>query len=192
MPHKRIHQYRGGHNETHGGVTINIDSNYLDLRRGSAAPPARPSCGVRIDFTIYKALSIGSAGEQVTAAHCLLRKRGFYDGELSAPYSRATNRAVLAFQQARTLTAVSGMTPRTWTAILSQGRSPVLKHGSAGHAVRRVQRALNAATGSALSVTGVFDSRVTSAVLAYQQRRRLPRTGVVAGDTWAQLQAGRI
>jgi hypothetical protein len=26
----RIHQYDGGHNETHGGVTINIDGNFLD------------------------------------------------------------------------------------------------------------------------------------------------------------------
>jgi hypothetical protein len=29
-PHLRIHQYQGGHNETYGGVTINIDNNYVD------------------------------------------------------------------------------------------------------------------------------------------------------------------
>jgi hypothetical protein len=28
--HQRLHQYRGGHNDTYGGVTLNIDSNYLD------------------------------------------------------------------------------------------------------------------------------------------------------------------
>lgn len=28
--HQRIHQYRGGHDETYGGVTINIDNDYLD------------------------------------------------------------------------------------------------------------------------------------------------------------------
>jgi len=28
--HQRIHQYRGGHNETWGAVTINIDNNYVD------------------------------------------------------------------------------------------------------------------------------------------------------------------
>jgi hypothetical protein len=28
--HQRIHQYRGGHNETYGGVTINIDSDYVE------------------------------------------------------------------------------------------------------------------------------------------------------------------
>jgi hypothetical protein len=28
--HQRIHQYQGGHNETYGGVTINIDNDYVD------------------------------------------------------------------------------------------------------------------------------------------------------------------
>ena len=36
-PHARIKQYQGGHNETWGGVTINIDRNYLDLGQGSVA-----------------------------------------------------------------------------------------------------------------------------------------------------------
>jgi hypothetical protein len=29
-PHQRIHQYRGGHDESYGGVSINIDNNYVD------------------------------------------------------------------------------------------------------------------------------------------------------------------
>ncbi len=29
-PHRRIHQYQGGHNESYGGVTINIDNDYVD------------------------------------------------------------------------------------------------------------------------------------------------------------------
>ena len=28
--HERVHQYTGGHDETYGGVTINIDSNAVD------------------------------------------------------------------------------------------------------------------------------------------------------------------
>lgn len=32
MPKGRVHQYMGGHNETWGGVTINIDRNWLDLQ----------------------------------------------------------------------------------------------------------------------------------------------------------------
>ncbi|WP_156178851.1 glycoside hydrolase domain-containing protein, partial [Saccharothrix sp. ST-888] len=34
--HQRIHQYAGGHDETYGGVTLNIDSDYLDVQ--AAAP----------------------------------------------------------------------------------------------------------------------------------------------------------
>ena len=37
-PHRRIKQYQGGHNETWGGVTINIDNDYLDV----APLPADP------------------------------------------------------------------------------------------------------------------------------------------------------
>ncbi|HTX07939.1 MAG TPA: DUF1906 domain-containing protein [Solirubrobacteraceae bacterium] len=33
--HQRLHQYRGGHNETYDGATINIDSDYVDA--GGAA-----------------------------------------------------------------------------------------------------------------------------------------------------------
>ena len=33
--HQRIHQYQGGHNESYGGVTLNIDSNAID---GPTAP----------------------------------------------------------------------------------------------------------------------------------------------------------
>ena len=37
--HQRIRQYRGGHDETYGGVTINLDNNYVDAGTvGSAAP----------------------------------------------------------------------------------------------------------------------------------------------------------
>ena len=39
--HQRIHQYRGGHDERYGGVTINIDNNYVDGGTvGNAAPSA--------------------------------------------------------------------------------------------------------------------------------------------------------
>lgn len=37
--HQRLHQYQGGHNETHGGVTINIDSNFLDTADPTPPPP---------------------------------------------------------------------------------------------------------------------------------------------------------
>jgi hypothetical protein len=41
--HQRIHQYRGGHDETWGGVRINIDSDYVDaMTVGASAGVGRP------------------------------------------------------------------------------------------------------------------------------------------------------
>jgi hypothetical protein len=41
--HQRVHQYKGGHKETYGGVTINIDSNVVDSTVvGGVAPPPPP------------------------------------------------------------------------------------------------------------------------------------------------------
>ncbi|MBV8955715.1 MAG: DUF1906 domain-containing protein [Solirubrobacterales bacterium] len=36
--HQRLHQYSGGHNATYGGVTLNIDGDYLDGAVAGAAP----------------------------------------------------------------------------------------------------------------------------------------------------------
>ncbi|HZJ04698.1 MAG TPA: glycoside hydrolase domain-containing protein [Nocardioidaceae bacterium] len=191
MPHARVHQYRGGHNETHGGVTINIDSNFLDLGRGSVAPAARQSCGVRINFREYEPLTIGSVSARVSAIQCLLTNRRLYTGELGTRYNRKTDRAVRAYQTSHSLPVGGGTTLRTWTAILSEGRAPVVKRGSGSHPVRRLQRALNAAGNPGLKVTGVFNAKTTAAVQSFQRRRNQAQTGVAAGNTWAQLKSGR-
>lgn len=192
MPHRRVHQYRGGHDERHGGVTINIDTNYLTLGRGSVAPREPRHCGgVQISFDSYRRLEHGDDGAQVKAAQCLLRSKHLYRGHLRFIYTHKTERAVRAFQRARSLPVTGIVTPSTWTVLLSEGSSPLVKVGSASHAVRRLQRALNAAIGARLDVTGVFGSATTRAVRDYQRARGLRRTGVVVSDTWAQLERGR-
>ena len=42
--HQRLHQYQGGHDATYGGVTLSIDSNYLDgATTGTSSPfPSSP------------------------------------------------------------------------------------------------------------------------------------------------------
>ncbi|MGW4303591.1 glycoside hydrolase domain-containing protein [Streptomyces sp. NPDC004646] len=37
--HQRVHQYSGGHTETYGGVSINIDSDYLDVAPAGSTVP---------------------------------------------------------------------------------------------------------------------------------------------------------
>lgn len=42
--HQRIHQYMGGHDDTYGGVTINVDSDYVDgATVGVGTPPVGES-----------------------------------------------------------------------------------------------------------------------------------------------------
>jgi hypothetical protein len=41
--HQRVHQYKGGHRETYGGITINVDSNVVDSTVvGGVGPPPPP------------------------------------------------------------------------------------------------------------------------------------------------------
>ena len=49
--HARIHQYQGGHLETHGGATIDVDSDQLDVSLGGTVAPARHP-GYRISVAI--------------------------------------------------------------------------------------------------------------------------------------------
>ncbi len=191
MPHARVHQYRGGHYETHGGVTINIDSNFMSLGRGSVAPKDIAVCGgVEISFRDYYRLKRGDRGDQVRALQCLLQRKGSFDREMTGYFGEVTQQALRSFQSASRMevTGVAGFS--TWTALLSQGSEPVLKYGSAKHAARRVQRALNAAVNAHVPVTGVFRASTVTAVRAYQRAAGLPQTGVVADATWNALERG--
>ncbi|HUJ07552.1 MAG TPA: glycoside hydrolase domain-containing protein [Streptosporangiaceae bacterium] len=50
--HARIHQYLGGHVETHGGASIEIDSDQLDVNLGGKAGPPPPGEGFRVSVAI--------------------------------------------------------------------------------------------------------------------------------------------
>jgi hypothetical protein len=191
LPGGRMRQYRGGHDETYGGVTINIDTNYLDLGRGTRPGRAVRFCGgVQVDYARYRRLFPGSRTPQVTALQCLLRRKDLYGGKLTGVYNRGTERAVRRFQESRGLRPTGRMWRSTWTVMLSEGRAPVLKIGSGGRRVRAVQRALNAAAHAELVVDGIFGPVTTAAVRGYQREVGLGRTGVVAPNTWALLKAG--
>ncbi len=59
--HQRVHQYRGGHKETWGGVSINIDNNYVDgaVVTGTSEPQPPPP--------VPPAGSVGSGDGKATA-----------------------------------------------------------------------------------------------------------------------------
>ena len=120
-PHRRVHQYRGGHDERHGGSRLNVDSNFLSTGRGTVAGRPDPSCGVRISFSSYPRLERGDRGDKVKAAQCLLRQRDAYDGKTDGRFDAGVARAVKRFQRKHDLTPNGDLGARTWTSLLSQG-----------------------------------------------------------------------
>lgn len=52
--HQRVHQYRGAHNDTYGGVALNIDSDYLDGATADTAQGAGVATPVVPDGTFVQ------------------------------------------------------------------------------------------------------------------------------------------
>ncbi len=192
LPGGRMKQYQGGHNETWGGVTINIDRNYLDLGQGSVAAAEQHCGGVRVDFRRYRLLDPGRAAARAAALQCLLSERGLYAGPVNGTYDAATVAAANAWQTAHGFRAQPRFGAKHWVALLAEGAKPVLKIGSAGPDVRRLQRALNAALDATrLPVSGTFDPATDAALRAWQARAGVPVTGVAAPASWRKLWQGR-
>jgi len=190
-PGGRMKQYLGGHNETWGGVTINIDSNFIDLGAGSSAVPEGRCPGTRLGFWKYPTLSPTSAKPtRVKALQCLLTEQGTYSGAIDGAYDAATIAAARAWQAARKFTPTNAFEKRHWTALLSAGGRTTIKRGSSDESVYRLQRALNAAGAGRFRATGVFDAKTEGAVRSYQSRLRIAVSGVATPQTWNKLQRG--
>jgi hypothetical protein len=193
LPGGRMKQYRGGHTETWGGVTINIDSNWLDLGKGSWARPVEHCNGTRVDFRNYVALAKGtSLGARVRALQCFLKEAGEYGGAINGSYNDRTRAAAGRWQEAHGFAVSATWSRRNWMGLTAAGPRPVLKLGSAGEPVRRTQRALNAASeGAGLKVTGVFNGATRSALRTWQDRVGHRTSGIVTARTWKALRKGR-
>lgn len=190
-PGGRMKQYRGGHNETWGGVTINIDSNFIDLGAGSQPVPEGRCPGTRLGFWKYPKLSPASArATRVKVLQCLLTEQGTYAGPVNGSYDAATIAAARAWQAARRFTPTDTFEKRHWTALLSAGARTTIKRGSSDESVHRLQRALNAAGAGRFRATGVFDAKTEAALRTYQSRLRITVSGVATRQTWNKLQRG--
>jgi len=197
-PGGRAKQFQGGHNETWGGVTINIDRNYLELGPGpTAPPPAASHCnGTQVDLTNYprvKAPAKGNAPNpaQVSALKCLLKEQGVFKGKVKGAWSGRLTKAVHRWQKQVALRKTAMFSRSAWMTLLSAGGTTVLNLGSSGEDVRRAQRALNAASPkNALPISGSYDTTTQAAVIAWQTKNGIAENGVVGPASWAALQAG--
>ena len=196
---RRIHQYQGGHKETWGGTTINIDRNYLDLRGNAetttttADKLSDPKCTTSsISRTAYRLTTPTQRTGLHTALQCLLKQQGLYARSVTGNWNPVTTSGVKAWQAKIHHRVQKAFTRSDWTSLLAAGSSrTVLKAGMRNADVIRVQRALNAAMAPYLKVTGVYNRATQAAVGAYQKRVGIKPTQVVATLTWAALTKGR-
>jgi len=208
---KRIHQYQGGHNETWGGVTINIDRDYVGLSGPASTPPppattptpppsgttadklSDPKCTpATINRAAYRTTSPGVRTSLQVPLQCLLKQQGLYKRSVTGTWNPATTVAVKAWQTRVHHPLQRAFTQSDWTSILAAGNSrTVLKAGMHNADVVRVQRALNAAMSPRLAITGSYNAATRMAVGAYQKRVGIKPTRVVATLTWAALMKGR-
>jgi peptidoglycan hydrolase-like protein with peptidoglycan-binding domain len=198
MPGRRVKQFQGGHNETWGGVTINIDRNYLDLVSATApaAAPVTHCHGTKVDRPNYPRLKSRSRGYtpnpgQVSALKCLLKELGTFKGRVKGAWSDRLTKSVKRWQRQVGLRRTAMFSRSAWMTLLSAGPTPTLGPGATGEDVRRVQRALNAASARhRLPISGSLDAGTQAALVAWQSKNGLAATGVVGPDSWAALQAG--
>lgn len=196
-PGARVKQYKGGHDERWGGVKINIDTNFLDMGNGLVAPAEDHCRGTRVNFKDYPRLAPATQSKRpgarmVTALKCLLREQGSYAGNLKGQYTPKLVEAIRSWKATKGLKVSNAWSQRNWVALFASAiANPVLKVGSTGGAVRRLQRALNAASDEArLPITGVFDGFTDRTLRSYQARNKLEVSGVAGSQTWAALVKG--
>jgi hypothetical protein len=197
-PGGRMKQFQGGHNEKWGGVTINIDRNYLDLSSGTAPPPAPAShChGTPVDLDNYPRVKSPSTSHTPNPGHvatlkCLLKEAGVFHGRVKGAWTKRLTKSVKNWQRQVGLHRTAMFSRSAWMTLLSAGPTPALNLGSSGEDVRRVQRALNAASAKyKLPISGILDTATQAAVIAWQTKNGIAENGVVGPASWAALQAG--
>lgn len=196
-PHKRIKQFQGGHNETYGGYTINIDRDFVDVGRGLVAPTVTHCGGVGLDLPSYPVFRLSSAKSnkwRVRAIKCMLRQQGLFPtGTMDGQYGPHIQAAVHRWKSAHHWRVSDVWYREDWISLFAAGQSRVLKFGSGNESVRYVQRALNAADPTLhLPITGLFGSDTRAALKAYQKRVGAQANGIVAPWTWRTLAAGKV
>ncbi len=113
-PHRRIKQYMGGHLETWGGVTINIDRNFLDVGKGSVAKKETHCKGKQVDFAKYRVLKESKKRPELAIAlKCLLKERGYYKGKITMGFGPKTLRSIHKWQARHDFKVQDKWTKRT-------------------------------------------------------------------------------
>jgi peptidoglycan hydrolase-like protein with peptidoglycan-binding domain len=133
----------------------------------------------------------GSSGTAVRQLQEALKEAGHDPGPIDGEFGPATEAAVRAFQQEKEIAVDGVVGDITWLNIDEDAvfSHPVVRRGSTGLAVRRVQKRLTLAGYDTGGVDGIFGAGTEAGVKALQRDSGLTRDGVVGPQTWNAIDA---
>ncbi|WP_202709724.1 peptidoglycan-binding protein [Sporosalibacterium faouarense] len=134
----------------------------------------------------YVPLKLGSKGSEVIKLQNALNTKGYSAGPVDGSYGPMTRAAVIRYQKANNLT-VDGMAgPETQASLYSLSYT-VLREGSKGSLVSKLQQNLNAKGYSPGPVDGIYGSLTKNAVIRFQKDNGLTVDGIAGPQTQSTL-----
>ena len=167
----------------------------------TAAPGAQSWATSTQDYNAgYPVLRVGSTGNDVSDLQARLVELGYYSGMVDGKYSTATQSAVTEFQSRNGLTAdgiagratqdklySSSAQPKTVSASAEETAYVLLKDGSSGLEVRKLQGRLAELGYYSGGVDGIYGSTTTTAVKAFQRANGLSADGQAGSATQTKI-----
>ena len=135
-------------------------------------------------------LKKGAKGQAVKDLQEALKALGLQPGPIDGVFGKKTEDAVKAFQQLKGIEVDGIAGPITWLNIDEADQSePLLKNGSKGLPVRRLQKRMQLAGFEIPEVNGRFGPKTEAAVKTLQKQAGLAVDGIVGPKTWAVVNA---
>jgi peptidoglycan hydrolase-like protein with peptidoglycan-binding domain len=130
-------------------------------------------------------LKKGSKKPEVKDLQEGLKALGFAPGKVDGVFGTATEQAVKKFQTSVGIDADGVVGPITWRNLDEADQSePILKKGSKGLPVRRLQNRMTLAEFDTGGVDGHFGAKTETAVKELQEQAALVVDGIVGPATW--------
>lgn len=165
---------------------------------GTASAGASVAASARAEFT---ALRLGDTGWTVRVLQSRLHQLDLHSEVVTSRFDRETQQGVATIQRRRGWAADGVLDERTWLKIVSlteeptsdalhniyQPGRPLLERGDTGMRVRQVQARLTQLQWFSGTVTGRYTPSTARAVAGFQEKRRIPVSGVVDRRTLTRL-----
>ncbi|MTI66374.1 MAG: hypothetical protein FH753_07210 [Firmicutes bacterium] len=136
-------------------------------------------------FADYITLKYGSRGYEVTKLQRTLNNKGFSVGTVDGIYGSMTKRGVINFQKSKGLLVDGIAGNQTLSTLYNSYR--LLKVGSRGSEVYKLQKTLNDKGFSAGTVDGIYGSITKRAVINFQKAKGLAVDGIAGKNTLTTL-----